>query len=87
MAYATGGTPAGVPDFKPFNKLSRDELRSMFRPSRPALYQVWVETSGQSIPVGPKLPQGVAEEFAAAIRGQIALGREKTWNNPHVIAV
>ena len=86
----TGGNPVGLPNFRPFNKLSRDEQRAMFapaRPSRPELYQVWVETrKGGFIPVTPKRPLEGAEAFAAAVRSQIALGTEKEWSAPVVLA-
>lgn len=52
------------------------------------LHQVFVETrEGHAKPVGPAMLSEAAEQFAAAIRAQIALGREKDWFNPHVAQV
>jgi len=87
---ASGGTPVGFPDYRPFNKLSRDEQREMLRPNiiPEPLYQVWVDdiTRG-TIPVGPKIPHSLAVEFRAAINNQIRLGAERTWSNPSVLPV
>lgn len=88
MGSFSGGNPAGMPDFKPLNRSSPEQFRQLLaRAVRPPLFQVWVDAAGRgTIPVGPKCPQGVAESFASAIRAQIALGRERTWNNPAVVA-
>ena len=50
------------------------------------LHQVVVtKRDGSVIPFGPMLIQAVAEEFRAAIAGQIALGKEKMLRNPIVV--
>lgn len=52
------------------------------------LHQVFVETrEGKAIPVGPAMLKDAADQFAATIRAQVALGREKEWFNPHVAQV
>lgn len=80
----SGGTPAGMPDFKPVGPTG---LRAMLRPSRPALFQVWVDTPNGSIPVGPKCPQHAAFALADAIEIEIGRGRERTWSNPRVAPI
>jgi hypothetical protein len=50
------------------------------------LWQVHVELgTGKRIPVGPRMVKPMAEDFAVAIRAQIALGREKVWRDPQVL--
>lgn len=85
---ASGGTPAGFPDFRPINKLPEHELRALARRAvRPVLYQVWVEdlAARATIPVGPKCAQNTASALAFAIAEQVALGRERLWANPHLV--
>lgn len=56
--------------------------------SKQTLYQVFVETrDGQAKPVGPAMLKDAADQFAATVRAQIALGREREWFNPHVAQV
>lgn len=52
---------------------------------KPELFQVDVEFQGKRLRVGPKMAKQMADEFAAAIRGQIAIGREKHWCDPQVV--
>jgi hypothetical protein len=86
---ASGGTPAGMPDFRPLNRSSPKEFSALLRRSvRPALFQVWVDANGGgSIPIGPKCPEQAAGALADAIQVQIGLGRERTWRNPRVALV
>lgn len=51
------------------------------------LYQVTVLWNGKRIPVGPRIIKPIAETCAAEIRKQIALGREKLWSDPQVVAI
>ncbi len=88
----SGGTPSGIPDFRPVNPWGRPmpkPARKLRLPSEiHALYQVFVETrSGRMLAVGPKLTAAAAEQFAAAIRVQIIHGKEKRWSNPSVLCV
>lgn len=80
----TGGTPNGMPDYKPFNKLPRAEQDEVLKKVlRPTLYQVLVEDckTGNSLAVGPKVPQNVASALAHTINVQVALGQEKLWHS------
>lgn len=86
----TGGNPAGLPDFRPINKLPRAEVNEILaRQVRPILYQVHVEerSTGNDIPIGPKCPQSAAHALAEAINVQVLLGKEKTWTNAYTTAV
>jgi len=58
-------------------------------PLKQPLYQVVVERTldGAPIAVGPAILKEAADQFAQTIREQIALGREKEWSSPHVVAV
>lgn len=52
------------------------------------LYQVYVETQdGRVLAVGPKAGQAFLEKFITKINIAIAKGLEKTWKNPHLVAV
>lgn len=59
----------------------------MKNPLKQPLYQVVVEqtSDGKTIAVGPAVLKEAADQFAQAIREQIALGREKAWSSPHVV--
>ena len=58
----------------------------MTKPKSDLLYQVVVETRGAGmLPVGPMLIKAAADQFRAAIAGQVALGKEKHWFNPTVV--
>ena len=88
-ARISGGTPNGLPDYKPI-KFDSAEFRALLsRPVKPVLYQVWVEdrVKSSAIPIGPKCVYGTATAFAGAISTQIALGREHAWANPTVVVV
>jgi hypothetical protein len=86
---ASGGTPAGMPDYKPINKLPAHEQRALLRRAlnpRPVLYQVWVEQIGKGLtPVGPKWEKHRASNLAYAIETQIRLGKERVYSNPTVV--
>lgn len=51
------------------------------------LYQIWVEVVGrkETIPVCPKMPEEFCEAILIEMNAQIALGKEKTWANPHIL--
>lgn len=84
----SGGTPVGMPDYKPINKMKESEIKALLRPPRPALYQVWVDAVGKGlIAVGPKCEHGVASALCGAIRTQIGLGHERTWRSASVVPV
>lgn len=55
------------------------------RTRKDRLYQVNVEADGRVLPVGPAMLKEVCEHFADTISAQIALGKEKSWRNPHVV--
>jgi hypothetical protein len=83
----SGGTPSGFPDYRPINKLPRDEQRALLaRLTRPVLYQVVVEDrKGNPLRVSPKCSSQTAQALASAINTQVALGREKLWSNATVV--
>lgn len=66
--------------------MNRRDRRAL---KREPLYQVNVEETktGQLRAVGPAMLKEACEQFAHAIRQQIALGREREWSNPQVIRV
>lgn len=81
----TGGNPAGVPDYRPINLLSHDEIVESLLPPRETLYQVWVDWRGRGqVAVGPRCSIQTASAFAEAIKTQIGLGRERTWREPSI---
>lgn len=85
-----GGNPNGFPDYKPFNKLPRDEQNAeLNKILRPILYQVFVEErkTGNSLAVFPRVSQQTAEALASTINLHIALGKEKLWSNAIVSPV
>lgn len=90
-ARVSGGTPNGVPDYRPFNKLpeaeQRAQLKTLLKKTiRPALYQVRVEDVNKGdIAVGPKCSERVATAFAYAISTFIKSGKETVWSNPRVV--
>lgn len=87
-ARVSGGTPNGFPDYRPLNKLPKDEVaKRLKRILKPPLYQVWVEVKDRSsaIPIGPKCENSIAHMLAYEIRRQVALGNEQVWSNPTVV--
>lgn len=84
---ASGGNPTGFPDYRPINKLPRDEQRALLaRVMRPVLYQVVVEDrKGNLLRASPKCSSQTAQALASAINTQVALGREKLWSNATVV--
>lgn len=87
LAHASGGTPAGRPDYKPINKLPRHEqLALVSKLMKPVLYQVVVEqrSTGNSLAVSPKISLATAQALAETINTQVALGNEKLWANAQV---
>ena len=54
---------------------------------QPMLYQLWVEVKGRIGPlaVGPRMSKEALEGVVSAVNQQIALGKEKTWGNPHIL--
>jgi hypothetical protein len=88
--HLSGGQPSGFPDYKPINKLPRDEQRALLnKVMRPTLYQVLVEerSTGNSIAVSPKCSQQTALALAETINLHVALGRERLWANATVSLV
>jgi hypothetical protein len=75
------------PLHEPHEPIPGDIEARLTKPKEDNLYQVFVEVRGlrHPIPVGPKTKLELCEEIAVAIRGMIALGKEKTWGNPHVV--
>ena len=60
----------------------------MTKPVDRPVYQCYVLVAGVPTPVGPSLDnKPVIEEFAAAIRTQIAAGKERTWSEPLVVRI
>lgn len=53
------------------------------------LCQVCVEPTNGGPPmfVGPAMIKPIADEFCAAIKGQIERGFETEWSNPHVLTI
>lgn len=82
---------ARKPKFKPIHEphepIPGDIEARLTKPKEDPLYQVYVEMAGHKhpIPIGPRTKQEVCEEVVSVIRGMIALGKEKTWGNPHVV--
>lgn len=76
-------------DFKPFTVGGGKAPKGWKSPVRTPRYQVQVEVTrtGRTIPVGPAIEKGVAEQFAAEIRKQIKNGHETRWSNPHLVLV
>lgn len=56
----------------------------MTKPRPLDLFQVTVDTRAGPRVVGPAGPREMCEMLAHAVRGQIALGRERLWSNPTV---
>lgn len=56
---------------------------------REPLYQVWAieRASGKlvAVPFFPRIAKAVAEEFAATMRIQIALGKETRYSDPEAL--
>lgn len=86
------GTPNGFDDFRPLNSHGRDmpkTVRPMPRDGKAPevdLYQLWVETkTGRTLAVGPRAPRPFLEMMLTAMNAQIALGKEQSWSNPHLM--
>ena len=75
--------------FKPMNPWGRPmpKPKRPVRDKPPERFQVHVErtSDGVTIPVGPKMDPDGAAQFCEAINRMIAAGREKSWNNAHVV--
>ena len=86
VAHASGGTPNGVPNFRPINKLPKFELKALAsKIVRPALYQVLVDDKGgATLAIGPKIARHVAENLAEAINTNVLRGVEKVWSNARI---
>ena len=84
---ASGGTPAGFPDFVPLNPWGR-AMPAPPRRERPDLYQVVVrdrQRGNKEVRVGPQMARDHCETIRAAIDTQICLGREKRWFDPVIV--
>ena len=89
-ARITGGTPSGLPDYRPINKLPRHEIAEIMRKARPRprLYQLYVDWTGRgTVAVGPKCELGLVEVLRSTVLANIASGKELTWSNPSVLPV
>ena len=49
------------------------------------LHQVTVECKGRRIPVGPRVLEAIARDWAATIRRNIIDGKERDWSDPQVV--
>jgi hypothetical protein len=73
-------------DFRPLNPWGRAMPKSP-RPDKHDLYQliVWDISRRQEVRVGPQMAQEFVEGLAAAMRAEIAAGRDQRWSDPTVV--
>ena len=77
-----------IENYRPLNPWGRAMPKPARAPRPDVLYQVRVRTRrGAYIPVGPRTTKDAAESLLVAINGQLALGREKDWTDPHIVTV
>jgi hypothetical protein len=83
----------GIP-FSPINPWGREPVVkrrdgtviNWKSPLREPIFQVFVEDAEQGlIPIGPKCPMGMADNFLAATKLAIRSGRISGWTNPHLV--